>query len=90
MTRDACISLEPSVWRARAHTTASRDRVGSTIASLAFKPLKAVGRSTDGFDFCGTRTKKQNLRTWTWTGAGRVGGVGFSSPSEGCRCARRS
>lgn len=40
--------------------------MGSTIAGLAFNPLKAMGRSMDGFDFYGTRTKNQNLLTWTW------------------------
>jgi hypothetical protein len=30
--------------------------VGSTIDGLAFTPLKAIGRSMDGFDFGTTRT----------------------------------
>ena len=39
------------------------------ITSLAFNPLKAIGRSDDGASFSGSRTEDQGLLTWTWNWA---------------------
>ena len=55
-------------------------RVGATIAGLAFNPLKASGRSMDGFDFSGTRTRARTRLPGHGTGAGRVVGVGSQQP----------
>ena len=42
---------------------------GQAIMSLAFNPLKAIGRSDDGVSFSGSRTESFGLLTWTWNWA---------------------
>jgi hypothetical protein len=40
-----------------------------TISSLAFTPLKVIGRSDDGVNFSGSRTESYTNLTWTWNWA---------------------
>jgi hypothetical protein len=54
--------------------------VGSTIAGLAFNPLKAHRPAMDVFDPCGTRTK---TRTWTWNWRWPGRGRGLQQPQRG-------
>ena len=39
------------------------------ITSLAFTPLKAIGRSDDGVNFSGSRTESYGALTWNWNWA---------------------